>query len=107
MTAIAAESGNWRGLAWSPTLGIAVAVGRTGTKRAMYTSDGSTWSNASVTGASAYAWNAVTWSTELSKFFAVGDAGRIMSSSDGLTWTSYTGSLSRNLTAISSGIIFA
>jgi hypothetical protein len=106
-SATPSESAEWQGLAWSPSLGIAVAVARTGTKRVMYTSDGATWSNTSVTGAGSYNWTAVTWSIPLSKFFAVGEAGRVMSSSDGLTWTAYTGSLSRNLRAISSGIIFA
>ena len=107
VTATAAENGTWRGLAWSPTLSRAVAVGRTGTKRAMYSSDGATWSNVSVTGASTQAWNAVTWSPELSKFIAVGDGGWTMSSSDGITWTQTPSSISFTLTAVNRGLISA
>ena len=98
------ESINWTSLAWSPNLGMVVAVASSGTKRVMYTYDGINWSNTSVTGAGGYAWNSVCWSPELNIFVAVGDT-YTMSSTDGINWAASPGSLpgGRTLTAVTYG----
>ena len=71
-------------IAWSPTLGIAVAVG---TNVAMSSPDGTTWSSRTIGTAQ---WLNVFWSAALSKFVAFGWDGSsqsvIATSTDGTTW---------------------
>lgn len=101
------ETANWESVAWSPSLGRMVAVASSGTLRVMHSTDGNSWSNASVSGAGTRAWRSVTWSTPLSKFIAVGDGGWTMSSSDGKVWTQTQSSISMNLTGVNWGLISA
>jgi len=79
----------WRGVAWSPELGLFVAVGDSGTgNRVMTSPDGITWTIR--TSAADNAWQGVAWSSGLRLFVAVGSSGtgnRVMTSPDGITWT--------------------
>lgn len=105
------DGATYTALAWSPTLSLVVAVANTGTERVMYSSDGVTWSNASVTGAGGQNWNGITWFPYLDKFVAVGDGGITMNSSDGINWTQVMSSLTgtglqaRNIKGINWGLI--
>ena len=74
---------------WSSELSKFVAIGYSGTYRAMTSSDGITWSGHN---AIANNWYSVCWSPELSKFVAVaynGTSSRVMTSSDGSTWSGH------------------
>lgn len=83
-------------VAWSPSLGLAVAVGLSG---ALYSSpDGLTWTlRTSGTGNSL---NSVTWSADLGLFVAVGASGTIITSANGTSWTTRTGASSQNQNAV-------
>lgn len=89
---IAAQSGglnsNWHGLAWSPDLGIFVAVAYQGSQRVMTSPDGITWTIGNASEDST--WVDVAWSPDLGLFAAVATSGtnRLMTSPDGITWTS-------------------
>jgi hypothetical protein len=102
-----ADTGGFQGLAWSPKLGIMVAVSVGGTHRVMWSTDGINWSTSGVSGASSYNWNSVCWSEDLEMFVAVGGTAT-MSSKDGLIWTYAPGSLTgtRNLTSVKWGGIY-
>ncbi|WP_088190018.1 hypothetical protein [Sphingobium sp. Z007] len=80
---------NWSGTAWSPELGIMVAVSTSGTgNRAMWSLNGIDWTLG--TSAADNAWNDVCWSPELGIFVAVASTGtgnRVMTSANGKTWT--------------------
>jgi hypothetical protein len=85
-------SQNWRAVAFAPTLGASgrwVAVSQTGTNRVAYSDDGGqTWTARSAAAANTWWW--VHWSTRLAKFVALSQSGagnRVMTSSDGLTWS--------------------
>lgn len=79
----------WRGLAWSPALGLFVAVYGGGAGRVMTSPDGITWTEG--TPASTDLWNEVAWSPELNLFVAVGrtaiSGSAVMTSPDGFAWT--------------------
>ena len=82
-TSRSTPAGYWVGVAWSPELGILVAVSYT-TGTAMTSPDGITWTlGASNPGASS-----VAWSPELGMFVSLGSS--IKYSYDGLTWNSAT-----------------
>jgi hypothetical protein len=94
-----ASSNNWRGVCWSPELRLFVAVAFSGVDdRVMTSPDGINWTSRSITGdASGNGWRTVVWSRELGLFAAVAiDGGalnnleRVMTSPDGINWTSYT-----------------
>lgn len=80
-----------RGLAWSPLLGILVAVadsGATGT-RIIYSSDAVTWNNAVAPAGVSSNWKDIAWSDELQCFFVVRSGGAITShlfSTDGINF---------------------
>ncbi|MBX4210410.1 hypothetical protein KW783_00360, partial [Candidatus Parcubacteria bacterium] len=88
----APEANNWTSVAWSPELGILVAVSSNGTNRVMTSPDGITWTPR--TAAAQNSWNSVTWSPQLGIFVAVASNGanQVMTSSDGITWTGYAAS---------------
>jgi hypothetical protein len=81
------NSGSWQDVCWSPQLGIFCAVGNNAS--VITSNNGTTWSLRS-SGVSSSDWRSVCWSPELSKFCAVAFTGtdRVMTSSDGVTWTS-------------------
>ena len=82
-----AETNQWKGLCWAPSLGLLVAVSTNGTNRVMTSSNGTSWTSRSASEANS--WVSVCWSPELAKFVAVSADGtnRVMLSSDGITWT--------------------
>lgn len=102
-----ADNGAFQGLAWSPKLGILVAVSTGGTHKVMWSTDGINWSVTGVSGASSYNWNSVCWSDDLEMFVAVGGTAT-MSSKDGKTWTYAPSSLggTRSLSAVKWGGIY-
>ncbi len=89
----------WTSVCWSSDLGLFCAVATSGANNSVMTSpDGLTWTRRTgiPVGASAVTWRSVCWSPELHLFCAVGDSGttggsgtafRVMTSSDGLNWT--------------------
>src|SRR5439155_475205 len=84
-----APTGVWTGLAWSPELGLFVAVdGTQGRGKVMTSPDGANWTIAAETSSH---WYDVVWSAELGIFVAVGysftDQRKVMTSSDGVNWT--------------------
>jgi len=88
-----AEANNWKGVCWSSTLGLFVAVAQDGTHRVMTSVDGLTWT--AQTAAAALQWQKVTWAPALGLFCAVaidGSPNSIMTSPDGVTWTQRAGS---------------
>jgi len=77
----------WRSIYWSPELALFVATATSGTgNRVMTSPDGITWT--SRTSAADNTWGSVVWSSELRRFVAVaeGGTGRVMTSTDGITW---------------------
>ena len=91
VTATAVSSNTWNSIAWSPQLGIFVAVSSGGAvgNQVMVSTNGTTWTTGSV--ASSNNWTAVAWSPELGVFAAValsGSAGnQVMTSSNGTSWS--------------------
>ena len=82
----------WNSVCWSPKLGLFCAVASTGVANRVATSpDGLVWTARSTSGLD-QSWNSVCWSPELGIFCAVASSGavRIMTSSDGVTWTGQT-----------------
>ena len=83
----AADNG-WRGVAWSPQLGLFAAVASTGTgNRVMTSPDGVTWT---VRTCPDKDWVSIEWSPQLGMFAAVANAdggGAVMTSFDGINWT--------------------
>ena len=82
----------WNSVCWSPELSLLVAVASSGTpdtSRAMYSTNGTSWTSGTTPNINA-TWKSVSWSSELYAFVAVADSGtsRIMVSLDGKTWTS-------------------
>jgi hypothetical protein len=83
----------WRSVAWSPELGIFVAVADSGTgTRVMTSSNAINWTTR--TSAADNWWYSVTWSPKLMLFVAVAfgaSSNRVMISSNGINWTGYSG----------------
>ena len=82
----------YRGIAWSPELGLFAAVSQDGTgNRVMTSPNGITWtSRTTPTVPDEPAYQSITWSRELGLFCAVANAGtgnRVATSPDGITWT--------------------
>jgi hypothetical protein len=77
----------WRGLCWSPELGIFVAASTTG--EVMTSTDGSTWITR--TSAAANWWTDICWSPQLNLFVVVAKSGlgnqQLMTSPNGIDWT--------------------
>lgn len=85
-----AEDNQWRGMAYSPSLELFVAVALDGTNRVMTSPDGETWTARSCP---TNEWCAVIWCEEFGLFVAVSasTSGNItMSSPNGIDWTSGT-----------------
>lgn len=94
-------------VAWSPDLGMFVAVGST--FWGPYTStDGATWTEPGAVAWPGWAqtWFGVCWSSDLGMFAAVGTGGSLATSSDGATWSTSTpfGSTQMNDIAWSSAL---
>lgn len=91
----ASSDAAWRGVTWSPELGIFVAVGTAaGADGVMTSPDGINWTTQTAATEPGFGqlWRGVTWSPELHLFVAVGNASPagtnvIMTSPDGVTWT--------------------
>lgn len=78
---------SWNSVAWSPELGLFVAVASTGTNRVMTSPDGINWILR--TAANNTNWVKVLWSNYHQKFLAAAQtaASGFMYSSDGINWT--------------------
>lgn len=88
----------FRGIAWSPTLALYVAVSEVNT--GVYTSpDGTTWTPRTAVTAG---WQSVTWAPALGLFVAVANSGsnRVMTSPDGITWTARTAAQANSWTSV-------
>lgn len=81
---------SWRGIAWSPKLGIFCVVGLSGDDRILTSPDGVNWT--SHTAPANNQWVEVCWSPELEIFCAISSNGtnRVMTSPDGVNWTLQT-----------------
>jgi hypothetical protein len=81
-----APDNEWRGVTWSPDLGLAVATSGSGTNQIMTSSNGTSWTSRTPPSGS---WQHVCWAPTLGLFVAVGASGtyRVMTSPDGITWT--------------------
>jgi hypothetical protein len=89
----------WAGVAWSPELGIFVAVSASSSPNGVMTSpDGVTWTHR--TPAANVQWEDVAWSPALTLFVAVSIGGQVMSSPDGVVWTSRTASVASGWSGI-------
>jgi hypothetical protein len=77
---------------WAPELGIFLAVAQTSTT-IVASENGILWATRSLLATQNSTWRSVTWSPELRLLVAVASAGangRLMTSSDGISWTSRT-----------------
>ena len=85
----AGPPGMWFGLAYSPELGILVAVDNGPTNNVMTSVDGKRWV---VRPAPSSAWRSVSWSPQLGVFVAIANGGtyRTMWSRDGINWVPNT-----------------
>jgi hypothetical protein len=86
------QTSAWKGVAWSPILGLFAAVSNTSSGNIVMTSpDGITW--ATRTSAANNGWQDVCWFADAGLFVAVGNTGtgnRVMTSPDGINWTTRT-----------------
>lgn len=92
-TAGTIAAGNWKNVAWSPSLGrfVATLYSGTGTNMGAYSDDGITWTVTSMPVTSSNTYVRINWSPRLNKFFAVPYVGTsILSTSDGITWQKNT-----------------
>jgi hypothetical protein len=90
------DNRSWQSIAWSPTLKRFVVVADSSSPRVAYSTNdiGSSWTSGSAASGSdinSTGWRSVTWSDKYNIFIAVGSSGtnRMMTSPDGITWTSY------------------
>ena len=82
------ETNAWQSVCWSPQLGLLVSVANSGTKRAMYSNNGTDWYQCTGTGIDSYGWSSVCWSAQLGIYVAVSSTNaRVMTSNNGITWT--------------------
>jgi hypothetical protein len=76
-------------IAWSPELGILVAIGNlSGTSYSIYSYNGISWTIGSI--ATSTAIKNICWSSELGYFVVLGETLKTFKSTDGINWTSYT-----------------
>ena len=94
------DTNSWAGVVWSPDLRIFVAVANFGTNKVMTSPDGINWTGHTSAFESG-GWSGITWSPQLSLFVSVSGFGagvgttaanRVMTSPDGVNWTSRTAS---------------
>jgi hypothetical protein len=89
---ISVVANSWEAVCWSPELRKFCAVSSSGTNRVMTSSDGINWNTYAAS--NAYSWLSVCWSPQLMLFVATaftgGTTDKIMSSPDGMKWTSRT-----------------
>lgn len=77
------------GVCWSPKLGLFLLVGNSNSFA--YSSDGIKWTLTSNGIPAGYYWSGIAWSEELNLFLVVShNSNYIVTSSDGINWTSYT-----------------
>ncbi|MBP7804765.1 MAG: hypothetical protein KA052_00895 [Candidatus Pacebacteria bacterium] len=80
----------WRSVAWSPELGLFVAVSEEVNEQIVITStDGISWTPRTGV-AGHYDWKSIAWSPELGIFTAVSVNNAFMTSPDGIAWTEVT-----------------
>lgn len=91
---------NWHSVCWSTERNLFVAVSAVSdaepTKRCMTSSDGINWALQTTPERQ---WRSVTWAAEIGLFVAVADNGtgdRVMTSPDGVTWTSRASAADNN-----------
>jgi hypothetical protein len=104
-----ATDGSWKCVAWSPELGVFVAVSSdgAGNDQVMRSRDGIAWSASNSTvDIPASAWAGVAWAAELGTFAAVAasETHQVMTSPDGDEWTAQTTDGSWNAIAWSSDL---
>jgi hypothetical protein len=97
----------WNSIARSDELNLYVAVGsnetpnyNNTTSRVMTSVDGKNWNDST---SNTNNWTSVCWSSKLNLFVAVASSGtgnRVMTSSDGLTWTTRTSAVDNNWTSV-------
>jgi hypothetical protein len=83
------EANNWISVCWSPELElfVAVAYGGINNNRLMTSSNGTTWTSLLVQ-PSGINWGRICWSSELRIFVAVALSGQVITSPNGINWTS-------------------
>lgn len=87
----------WEDVTWAPEIALLVAVGNPDNGTAVMTStDGTTWTSRTTTTVTTGVYNAVCWSSALTLFVAVGDAGLLMTSPDGVNWTDQVAAVANN-----------
>lgn len=82
-----AGTGHKQDVAWSPELGIFVAVTATSSGARYRSADGINWTLSGTGGNALYS---ITWSSALGIFLAAGQGGRVVTSPDGINWTDQT-----------------
>jgi hypothetical protein len=80
------DTSQWQDVAWSPELGLFVAVAELSTTSMMVSSDGEVWSPVEGVPASINL-TAVEWSGYLNLFVALGRSGLLYTSNNGIHWT--------------------
>ena len=90
-TARATSNNTYFSTAYSPELGLFVAVSSDGTNRITISTNGIVWTDVVSTIAATGSWYGICWSPELGLFVAVGGSGSyIMTSIDGTNWIGRT-----------------
>lgn len=95
----------WSAVCWSEDLGMFLAVEALAASGVTaYSFDGITWA-AGTDGALAISWQGLTWAPEIGLFIVVGVSGggavgNVMTSPDGLVWTTRTPSQNNSWTAV-------
>ena len=84
-----APTSGWTGVCWSGELGLFVGVAFNGSKRVVTSSDGKTWT-AWLSSNEGAEWFSVCWSPQLASFAAVSFSGIVMTSHNGINWTTRT-----------------
>jgi hypothetical protein len=80
----------WQGCAWSPQLGLFVAVAINGSNKAAWSTDGKIWTQSTTSPTNTNAWQGCAWSPQLGLFVAIASSGSVRAawSTDGKVWSS-------------------